>query len=96
MNLVCKLFSFFLNLFQQVVDVVTSTLVTLIDAGVEVLGAVVDGVTQIGGSLLGSPFGLLILGVAAWWLLGGSDDESGGRDSVNLARSQLNSVRDNL
>lgn len=96
MNLICKLFSFFLNLFKQVVDVVTSTLVTLIDAGVEVLGAVVDGITKVGGSLLGSPFGLLVLGVAAWWLLGGSDDENSGKDNINLARSQLNAVRDNL
>lgn len=77
MNLVCKLFSFFLNLFKQVVDVVTETLVTLIDAGVSVLEAAIDGLSSVGGALLSSPVGIIAIGLALWWLFSpGDDDES--------------------
>lgn len=86
MNLVCKLFSFFLNLFKQVVDVVTETLVTLIDAGVQVLGAAIDGVGSLGSKLLGSPIGIIAIGAGLWWLLSGDDDDrgSGSRDDPSL------------
>lgn len=91
MNLVCKLFSFFLNLFQQVVDVVTQTLVTLIDAGVSVLEAAVDGLSSVGSALLGSPLGIIAIGLGLWWLFGsGDDDKQSERKSTVLESEGVN------
>lgn len=69
---ICKLFNFLLGLVKTVVKFVADTLKVLTQAVTEVLGEVLSGAGKL---LLGSPLGLLLLGVGAYWLLSGSDDD---------------------
>lgn len=71
MHIICKLFNFFLNMFNAVLTVVVEAITSLVGAAFTVLDAVFDGAS----SLLGKPITWLVLGAGAWWLLGGSDDE---------------------
>lgn len=71
MHIICKVFNFFLDIFNAVLTVVVEAITSLIGAAFTVLDAALEGAS----SLLGKPFTWLILGVGAWWLLGGDDDK---------------------
>lgn len=75
-KVLCKIFSFLLNVAKQVVELVADTLVYIGTAAVEVLSALAGAV---GSSIMKSPLGFVVLAVGAVWLLGflgSSDDDS--------------------
>lgn len=88
MHVICKLFNFFLNMFNAILTVVVEALTSLVGAAFTVLDAVLDGAS----GLLSKPFTWLILGVGAWWLLSGDDDDnsSSTRGSLNQIKGTLN------
>lgn len=77
-KLLCKLFRFFLNIFEQVVTVVAEALKTVGKAAIEVL----DDLLTTASNALGLPKLALFAGVGllAYWLLTGDDDEEENRE----------------
>lgn len=87
MHVICKLFNFILAIFDAILTVVVSALTSLIGAAFTVLEAVLDGAT----GLLSSPIMWIALGLGAWWLLGGDDDEkSSVRQAIREAQETAN------
>lgn len=78
-KILCKIFSFLLNVAKQVVDLVADTLVYVGTAAVEVLSEVANAV---GDSIMKSPLGVAVLAIGAVWLLGflGSGNDSPDKD----------------
>lgn len=75
MNILCKIFRFILNIFEQVLDVIVSALVMLGTAIVDVLG---DLAAEVGGALGlsgGSVLWLALGGFALWFLLKDDKEE---------------------
>lgn len=72
MHVICKLFNFFLAIFDAVLTVVVSAITSLVGAAFTVLDAVLSGTA----GLLGNPITWIALGLGAWWLLSGDDDEA--------------------
>lgn len=79
----CDIFSFLLDIFKQIIDVVAETLVYLGTAIVDVLSEMLSSVSS---GLLSSPLGILVVGVAAWWLLSMIPDEE--EESIRLQGSE--------
>lgn len=74
MNILCKVFQFFLNIFEQVLNVVVSALTMLGTAVVDVLSGIASAV----GSALGLSGGTLLwlaLGFGAWYFLSSDEEE---------------------
>lgn len=69
MNALCKIFNFFLSIFDAVLNVIVQAANSLLNAALDVLGTAASG-------LVGSPLVFLGLGLFAWWLLSGSDKTS--------------------
>lgn len=72
-NLLCKLFRFFLNMFEQVVSVVASALKTIGTAAIDVL----DDLLTSASDALGLPKLALFAGAGLllWFFMTGDDDE---------------------
>lgn len=68
MNLLCKVFNFFLNLFAAVLNVAVEAATMLLGAAFTVLDAAASG-------LLSNPLVLGLGALALFWLLPGDDDE---------------------
>lgn len=71
----CKLFRFVLNVFTQVVDVVASAVKVIGGAAVDVLTDLLSSVGNMLG-IDGSTLMWIALGVGAYFLFSGSDDDS--------------------
>lgn len=76
-NILCKIFRFFLDIFEKVVEVVASAIKTIGTAVVDVLGTLL----QAAGSALSELFsgsgvlGLVAGGLLLWWLMKEDDKE---------------------
>lgn len=84
----CDIFSFLLDLFKQIIDVVAETLVYLGTAIVDVLSEILSAASS---GLLSSPLGILVIGVAAWWLI----SMIPGEEEKNVRSQSLKGVKSN-
>lgn len=76
MNALCKIFNFFLSIFDAVLNVIVQAANSLLNAALDVL----DSATS---SLLGSPMVVVLgLGLLAWWFLSSSDETSYQREAT--------------
>lgn len=73
MNILCKIFQFVLNIFEQALNVVVSALVMLGTAIVDVLGNLAGAVGDALGISGGSVLWLALGGLALWFFM--KDDE---------------------
>lgn len=70
MNALCKIFNFFLSIFDAVLNVIVQAANSLLNAALDVLDSAAS-------SLLGSPLVVVLgLGLLAWWALSGSDEST--------------------
>lgn len=68
MNVLCKIFNFFLNIFTAALNVAVEAAGQLIGAAFTVLESITSGITS-------SPLLLIGGGLLLWWFLSGSDDD---------------------
>lgn len=68
MNVLCKIFNFFLNIFASTLNVAVEAAGQLIGAAFTVLEAITSGITS-------SPLLLIGGGLLLWWFLSGSEDD---------------------
>lgn len=68
MNVLCKIFNFFLNIFAATLNVVVEAAGQLIGAAFTVLDAITSGITS-------SPLLLIGGGLTLWWFLSGLGDD---------------------
>ena len=80
MQVLCKIFHFFLNMLSATLNVV-------VEAASAVIGAAFSVLDELGSSILGSPLALIAVGLGLWWLLASSDDEDGEPRTVDGASS---------
>lgn len=73
-GLFCKIWQFLLNVFTDIVNAVAQALATIGTAVVDVLSQVADAVGDALG-ISGSTFLWIALGLGAYFLFGGDDDE---------------------
>lgn len=74
MSLWCKLWNFFLGIFEASVHAIASALDTIGTVALGLAGDLIDAVGKASGSLLGSPVVLIGLGLAAYLLLSKKKD----------------------
>lgn len=87
-SLLCRLLNFLLRIGDAILEFVGSAFEIVADATVRVLGAVGGAIGSIAGSVLSSPFGLLGLGLLAFFLLG-KDKKNGSNPLARPATSEL-------
>lgn len=87
-SLLCRLLNFLLRIGDAILEFVGSAFEIVADATVRVLGAVGGAIGSIAGSVLSSPFGLLGLGLLAFFLLG-KDKKTDGNPPVRSATPEL-------
>lgn len=87
MNLWCKLWNFFLNMFVSTVHAVAYALDTVGGVLLDLASNAIKGAT----SALGSPLVLVGLGLAAWFLLSKKDDSGGSSGRVVLTAADASS-----
>lgn len=77
-RILCKIFRFILNIFEQVVRVVASAIKTIGMATVDVLSDLAHAVGDAAAGLFSGSglLGLLIAGGALWMLMGFEDEDS--------------------
>lgn len=78
MQVLCKIFNFFLNMLSATLNVV-------VEAVGAVIGAAFSVLDELGSSILGSPVTLIAVGLGLWWLLASNDDEDERPKIVNGA-----------
>lgn len=81
MNILCKIFNFILNIFEQVLNVVVTALVMLGDAAIDVLTGVANAVGDALGISGGSLLWLALGGLGLYFFMKKDDDEP--RKQVN-------------
>lgn len=69
MQILCKIFNFFLNILNATLNVV-------VEAASGLIGAAFSVLDELSSSILKSPLVLAALGLGLWWLLASDDDES--------------------
>lgn len=75
MNALCKVFNFFLSIFDAVLTVIVQAANSLLNAALDVLESVASSV--------GSPLlTVLGLGLFAWWILSGSNESTTSREAT--------------
>lgn len=66
----CKIWNLLANIVSKVIDLVMGAVKQFLDLAVEALDSLAEALGFSGGTLL-----LIGLGLAAWWLLSGTDDD---------------------
>lgn len=69
MQVLCKIFNFFLN-------ILNATLNVAVEAATGLIGAAFSILDELGSSIFGSPLALAALGLGLWWLLSPDDDDN--------------------
>lgn len=81
MNVLCKIFNFFLNIFAATLNVVVEAAGQLIGAAFTVLDAITSGITS-------SPLLLIGGGLILWWFLSGlGDDDKDNKKQISNVSS---------
>lgn len=94
-GLLCKIFRFVLNIFEQVVSVVASAVKTIGTAAVDVLSELAHAVGDAAAGLFSGNglLGLLLAGGVLWMLMGSKDEDNGGRGALDeMVQKRVGSV----
>lgn len=82
MQVLCKIFNFFLNILNATLNVV-------VEAATGLIGAVFSVLDELGSSIFKSPLALAAIGFGLWWLLSSDDEDNPQISSVEAIRDGL-------
>lgn len=74
-DLLCKLWRWVVGAARAIIDGIKTVLIDLVKAAFEILAPIIDGLLDVGSSLLKSPLVWIAAGVALLWFIGSGDDK---------------------
>lgn len=89
MQILCKIFNFFLNILNATLNVV-------VEAASGLIGAAFTVLDELGSKIFSSPLALLALGVGLWWLFASDDDDEPREKSLDLNKIPPGIVQEGL
>lgn len=89
-SLLCKIFRFVLNIFEQVINVVATAVKTIGTAAVDVLSDLAYAVGDAASGLFGGNgfLSLLLIGGALWFFMGSRDEKTKNNDDLIRSPTQ--------